>query len=119
MSRLELGWKGIRRVARVGAGVIRRFLEGHAQEIVGMAIHIEICGRGSTERVPAHWCVRFGGCFLCARTEGGERAKRGTVWTRWRAWPVRGEGEGGGGRVGVWESGKLNATGRRLFVSCG
>lgn len=33
------------------------------------------------------------------------------------AWPVQGMEGGGGGTVGWWESGKLDATGRRLFVS--
>jgi len=33
------------------------------------------------------------------------------------AW-AGGEGGGGGG-VGMWESGRLDATGRRLFVFCG
>ena len=30
---------------------------------------------------------------------------------------MREEGGGGGGGVGMWESGKLDAVGRRLFVS--
>lgn len=33
--------------------------------------------------------------------------------------PGRRGGEGAGGGVGLWESGKLDATGRRLFVSYG
>lgn len=54
VGRLEFGWEGVRRVGGVGAGVIRRFLEGHVQEIVGTVVHGEICGSGCTERVAAH-----------------------------------------------------------------
>jgi len=82
VSRLELGWEGVRRVARVGAGVIRRFLEGHTQEVVGVVVHGKICSCGCAESVPAHWCVRFGGSFLGVKGEAIGKERRQTTWTR-------------------------------------
>ena len=82
-----------------------------------MVVHGEICGSGSIERIPAHWRVRFGGGFFWAdRAEGSGEEAHDSSSSEGPAWE---EGKGGGGGVGMWESGKLDATGRRLFVFCG
>jgi hypothetical protein len=53
--------------------------------------------------------------FGCAR----KRLARRSGGQGWRTGGLAGAGGGRGGGVGMWESGKLDATGRRLFVFCG
>ena len=83
-----------------------------------MVVHGGICGSGCAEGVPVHRCVRFGGSFFGVRAGVLKRRSEERPGLVGRAWAQRGEEEGGGG-VGLWESGKLGAAGRRLFVSCG
>ena len=90
---LEFGWEGIRRVARVGAGGIGGFLEGHAQEIVGMVVHGEIRGGWCAERIPAHCCVQSEGSFW-DRAEGIEQGRRERNWAGWKSLAGTGRGRG-------------------------
>ena len=57
-----------------------------------------------------------GAVFGTGRRESNREGERG-IGQVGRAWQAREEGEGGGGGVGMWESGKLDAVERRLFVS--
>jgi len=84
-----------------------------------MVVHREIRGSGCTVRVPAHWLVRLNGGFQCGE-DGGDCTgeERGELDSSEEPGWCEGREEGGG-EVGLWESGKLDATGRRLFVSRG
>ena len=69
-----------------------------------MVVHGEICGSGCAERIPAHWCVRFGSSFW-EKGEGIKQEEKGTIWSGWKG---LGAAEEGGGRrrsrvVGKWE----------------
>jgi len=68
-----------------------------------MVVHVEIWVSGRIDGIPAHWRVRFGGSFF------GERRKKERRGARLELV----------GGVGMWESGKLDATGRLPPVFCG
>ena len=83
-----------------------------------MVVHGEICGSGCAERIPAHWCVRFGSSFG-GKAEAIEGKKRETIWAGWRS--LAGTGNGGRRRgnsrvVGKWEVRRDGATSLCIFV---